>query len=171
MVTEDDAVKIAEKYVQSLALESGISLKLFRDALEAHDFGWVFFYGSSDPENPVSGNGPIIVDRSNGSIFTTGTAYPLSTYLDNLRNMGDPNSLPGRTAILKRLTDDSRRIDVVLLIRDLGRLSLADAKRYLENCIDGLQPTIDFDSPETATQFVDQSAGLGLIAIRETGMR
>lgn len=85
MVTEDDAAKIAETYVQSFALESGLSLKLFRDSVQTHDFGWVLFYGSSDPEDPGAGNGPIIVDRRNGSVFITGTAPSIETVSPNAR--------------------------------------------------------------------------------------
>jgi hypothetical protein len=56
------------------------------------DFGWVFFYTSKlfhetgDYRYALAGNAPMIVDRSEGSIQPTGTAYPISHYLAEYRH-------------------------------------------------------------------------------------
>lgn len=58
---------------------------------EEHDFGWVFFYKQEVPAQDdglsvrVGGNTPFIVDRTDGSMHSTGVARPLTHYLDEYR--------------------------------------------------------------------------------------
>ena len=47
------------------------------------DFGWVFHYGPEYKSLTLAGNAPFIVDRKDGSIHVTGTAYPTDVYLEN----------------------------------------------------------------------------------------
>jgi hypothetical protein len=58
-----------------------------RDTIE-RDFGWVFFYGLSDSSIKVAGNSPFIVDRKEGAIHVTGTAFPLERYLESYDRVG-----------------------------------------------------------------------------------
>lgn len=50
-------------------------------------FGWVFCYQSErwlqtrDPKHALDGNGPLIVDRADGSVHGTGTAQTIDHYI------------------------------------------------------------------------------------------
>lgn len=65
--------------------------KLVVVQVDEHDFGWVYFYdGSRHVETgefryALAGNAPLIVDRSDGQLYTTGTAHPIEHYLDEYR--------------------------------------------------------------------------------------
>lgn len=44
-------------------------------------YGWVFFYVSSDLNDHLGGNAPIIIDRCDCEIRVTGTARPVDYYI------------------------------------------------------------------------------------------
>lgn len=51
------------------------------------EYGWVFFYQTTDcieiagVKVGLGGNAPIIVDKRDGSVHVTGTAYPHEKYI------------------------------------------------------------------------------------------
>ena len=55
------------------------------------DFGWVFFYNTKqfletgDVQWSLGGNAPLIVDRHEGKLHVTGTAYPVEHYIEEFR--------------------------------------------------------------------------------------
>ena len=59
---------------------------------EEYDFGWVFCYNTKEfveagnSSAALAGNAPLIVDRIDGQIYVTGTAYPLDHYIGEYRN-------------------------------------------------------------------------------------
>ena len=61
------------------------------------DFGWVFFYQSSeylkteDFSKSLVGNAPIIVSNSDGTLHETGTAESIELYIENFKRCGDPH--------------------------------------------------------------------------------
>lgn len=59
--------------------------------VDEHDIGWVYFYDGSlhvqtgDVLHAIAGNAPLIVDRSDGKLYITGTAHPIEFYLQEFR--------------------------------------------------------------------------------------
>src|SRR6202171_5442672 len=98
-----DAAKIAEEYVAQIGSGNGPQLILIpRETLE-RNFGWVFFYGSSDPSIILAGNAPLIVDRNDESVHVTGTAYSVERYLESYARLGRtyPFAVPEDLVILE----------------------------------------------------------------------
>ena len=91
MITRKDAIDIASAYVQKKARESKYNLMLLLENTIEFELGWVFFYQSKEFADTRSflemlgGNAPIIVNKKNGSITETGTAYPTEKYIDDYR--------------------------------------------------------------------------------------
>ncbi|MBN9694108.1 MAG: hypothetical protein J0M24_28035 [Verrucomicrobia bacterium] len=56
-----------------------------------YEFGWVFSYNTEqyvatgDRSYALAGNAPIIVDRADGQLYGTGTAYPLDHFIAEYR--------------------------------------------------------------------------------------
>jgi len=56
--------------------------------------GWLFFYESNafldggDFRDALAGNAPLVVLKRDGSVHSTGTAYPVEHYLDMLKKGG-----------------------------------------------------------------------------------
>ena len=65
--------------------------KLVVVRVDEHDFGWVYFYDGSthvatrNITDEVAGNAPLIVDKSDGKLYITGTAMPIEHYLSEFR--------------------------------------------------------------------------------------
>jgi hypothetical protein len=98
MISVGEATSLARKYVQDLARECGVPLNLLEGETIERDFGWCFFFdaqplpGSRETETLLAGNAPVIIDRRDGSLHETGTAYPVEHYLDNYERTGTPHS-------------------------------------------------------------------------------
>lgn len=71
--------------------DNPLELLLLDEHTIEEDFGWVFFYTSKlyyetgDFRYALAGNAPMIVDRRDGSIHITGTAYPTSYFIEEYR--------------------------------------------------------------------------------------
>lgn len=97
MISVNEATKAAENYVQDMERVCGTPLRLLREQTIERGFGWAFFYdaasplASGDADAMLVGNAPIIVDRRDGSLHETGTAYPIEQYLDNYERTGTPH--------------------------------------------------------------------------------
>ena len=73
-------------------------LVILEDATIETDWGWIFFYQSSEYLNSgvfgdqVAGNAPYIVDRLTGSATATGTAFPIEHYIEEYEKQREPDA-------------------------------------------------------------------------------
>jgi hypothetical protein len=73
--------KLAETWVQ-ITTDGSCEISQVEDK----PYGWVFYFNSkdydpNDTSTHMAGNAPIIIDRIDGEIRVTGTAYPTEHYL------------------------------------------------------------------------------------------
>lgn len=86
MVTFDNAIKIARNY---LAIDDDPTTFIMDDKTIEFECGWFFFYQTTNLVEiagimvGLGGNAPIIVDRRDGSVHVTGTAYPHEKYIQD----------------------------------------------------------------------------------------
>jgi hypothetical protein len=103
MITREQADQIAatwlgEHEIATIDFESPLPRhderhiqKLVVVRVDEHDFGWVYFYDGSlhvqtgNVLDAIAGNAPLIVDRSDGKLYITGTAQPVEFYLQEFR--------------------------------------------------------------------------------------
>jgi hypothetical protein len=103
MITRQEADRIAAVWldtheVAAIDFESALPLhdehrvqKLVVVRVDEYDFGWVYFYDGAihvetgDLRDAVTGNAPLIVDRTDGKLYITGTARPIDYYLQEFR--------------------------------------------------------------------------------------
>ena len=87
MITKEEATEIAANYVKGLSTRYEIAL--LHNETKEFDLGWVFFYQSQkfivsgDYKDMIAGNAPLIVNKYDGNISITGTAYPIEKYIDD----------------------------------------------------------------------------------------
>ena len=67
-----------------------LHLVIVDELTQTHDFGWVFFYDTQehidgDTSAALGGNAPLIVDKTDGLIYSTGTARSVEYYVDEYR--------------------------------------------------------------------------------------
>jgi hypothetical protein len=83
MITQSEAQSLAEAYLQSQGIAN---VAILPTSTNEKAFGWVFFYQSrehletADASFALAGNAPLIVNRHDGSVSPTGTAFPLARY-------------------------------------------------------------------------------------------
>lgn len=88
MISFEEAITIAERYLNKEAERSRNNLQLMKDKTMTFELGWVFFYQSKEfiemgnIYDMLGGNSPFIVNRNDASIHVTGTAHPIQKYLE-----------------------------------------------------------------------------------------
>ncbi len=118
-------------------------------------FGWVFFYGPTDSSVALAGNAPFIVDRKNGSIHVTGTAYPVERYLERYAAVGRTFPL-AKPEYIVRLTGWKQwllKISLTQAIRGGSGRSLAEAKSLTDELLAGKTITLTFTNGTDADRF------------------
>jgi hypothetical protein len=84
MITQEEARAIVEKHLRGVSYYEKCPPSIFMQI--EYDFGWVFTYQCWELRDRtlmpmLGGNAPFIVDRSDGSMRATGTAYPVEHYV------------------------------------------------------------------------------------------
>jgi len=110
MITRQEADRIAAAWlddheVAAIDFESPLPRhdeqrvqKLVVVRVDEHEFGWVYFYDGSihvatgSVSDAVAGNAPLIVDRTDGKLYITGTALPIEHYLQEFRRGNRTNA-------------------------------------------------------------------------------
>jgi hypothetical protein len=99
MLKKQDARAVALGKVSALteALSPDDEIVILDDATIEREWGWVFFYTSKrwqetkDIRYALAGNAPIIINKSTGKLFETGTAYPVEHYIQAYERTGSPH--------------------------------------------------------------------------------
>ncbi|MHB8501933.1 MAG: YrhB domain-containing protein [Candidatus Acidiferrales bacterium] len=79
-ITQSRALEIARKAIEDL--KASQPLVILDNKTQSKDFGWVFFYTSKkflethDKKYLVPGNGPLVIDRSDGSPHFLSSSLP-----------------------------------------------------------------------------------------------
>jgi hypothetical protein len=167
------ATGIAEEYLSQLKTHDGRRMTLFREQTIERDFGWTFFYGPSDPSIIVAGNAPLIVDRKDGSVHVTGTAYPTEQYLESYARVGRtyPFAVPEHVVILDGWKPGMLKISLTKLIRSVTATGLAEAKHCTDEVLAGKPVTLTFAAAAEADEFCADAQQLGAVTKRETRFR
>src|SRR5688572_2804642 len=110
MITREEADRITAAWldtheVAAVDFESALPLhdehlvqRLVIVRVDEYDFGWVYFYDGSihvetgDVRDAVTGNAPLIVDRTDRKLYITGTARPIEHYLQEFRRGARTNA-------------------------------------------------------------------------------
>jgi hypothetical protein len=92
MIDRTQAMQIMSNWLTETGVRANFELSLLDNKTLEVDFGWVFFYTSKlfrdtgDFHHAVTGNAPVIVDRTIGSLHITGAARPIEHYIEDFRN-------------------------------------------------------------------------------------
>ena len=160
------ATTLAEGYLGQLCTESGYSLVLISSATMEREFGWVFFYRDSDPSQLLAGNAPFIVDRTDGSIHVTGTAYPIEQYLESYAQVGRtyPFAIPEYLVIVEKVEPGFSKLEFAKLIHTATRIPISDAKHCADQIFDGRRVVLTFHTAKEAQEFCATAQRAGALA-------
>ncbi len=163
MITVDAAREIAKRHVQSL----GEDLILFEKPITFGDYGWVFSYQSkaftetNDINEALAGNAPLLIDSDQGRIFTLGTAYEVSKYINIYQRFGDPHAEPSSSVELCGWREGANKVMATKEIKEHVQLGLKDAKGAVEACLEGQKPIVQCADPESAEMLAHKLSVVG----------
>lgn len=89
MITYEDALLKANGYLN----EMDLNVCLLTEHTIEFEYGWVFFYQSAeylrtgDYSEILLGNAPFIINKYDGSLYVTGTAYSEEVYIEEYIQM------------------------------------------------------------------------------------
>jgi hypothetical protein len=167
------AAQIARQYVSQLEAEAGVPMSICsKDTIQC-DFGWVFFYAPKDSQELVAGNAPIIVDREDGAVHLTGTAYPIEHYLESYARVRRPYpfAVEEHVVVLYGWKPGLLKISMVKAIRAATGQGLAEAKACVDEVVGGRSVSLSCSSASAADDFRTKVQVLGVLARRETRYR
>jgi len=84
MITKQEAKKLATEYLRKRGWNDFV---IGDDSVTEEDFGWIFHYQSAEflrtgnIYESFLGNAPVLVDRENGAIQSTGTALGIDFFV------------------------------------------------------------------------------------------
>ncbi len=163
MITVDAAREIAERHIKTL----GENLTLFEKPITFGDYGWVFSYQSTafietnDILDALAGNAPILVDSDQGQVFTLGTAYEVSRYVQMYQRFGDPHAEPGSALELHGWKAGANKVMATTQIKAHTELGLKDAKGVVDACLDGNKPIVRCVDPKSAEILAHKLSAVG----------
>jgi|GEM_PF-2437640 len=126
------------------------------DTTEDRDSCYVFYWTLESALNggsPLAGNGPYIVDRHSGRVFSTGTALPITDFITAFEKFGTPAAALGQTSCVVTITgwrEGAQKISATKRLRSTGRFTLGPAKHAVDSVLDGESVTIAGLDPKCA---------------------
>jgi hypothetical protein len=87
-----EARRLAQDQLTAIASSSHMALALLDEHTIEVDFGWIFFWTSTKYRETgefryaVAGNGPLIVDRRDGSVHEASTARTIEETIESYRS-------------------------------------------------------------------------------------
>ena len=128
MINFEQAKAIVRGYLDKLDISTGEPSAIVDKATIVRPDGWVFFYNSKayletgDVRDMFAGNAPVIVSKDEGTLYETGTAYPIEHYIEKyekqVRNRKYPRTGPDREEVeswieisLEEIAKEQKNID------------------------------------------------------------
>ena len=90
-MNSEEARGLISAWLARTSAKTDIALELVEEETIEAEFGWVYFYDAKrsketeDSTQYLAGNAPVIVDRATGSLHVTGTARPITEYIEEFR--------------------------------------------------------------------------------------
>ncbi len=161
------ATKIAEEYIAGLSHDE-LELRLFWEQTIEREFGWVFFYGPCNPSVLLTGNAPFIVDRRDGSVHVTGTAYPIEEYLQGYARVARtyPFAVPEYVVVLNGWKPGMLKVSLTKAIRKATGMDLPSAKQCTDDVIARKPVALTFSTAVEADEFRSEAEKFGAVVER-----
>lgn len=105
---------------------------------------------SKDDSLQLVGHGAVLVDRSSGNIYETGSTYSIEYYANAYEKGGDPFSEPNERVEITEWKEGAIAVKAIKSIRQLAMYGLKDAKEAVDSVLSGKPYTIKCENVESA---------------------
>lgn len=128
---------------------------------------FAFYYQSKkyieqrNDDDMYIGQGPIIICKTSGNIFKTGSAYSIEHYVHVFENCGDPLAEPTVAISIIGCNEGANAVKAIKYIKSSCSIGLYEAKSKIDQVLDGNIINIYLPSIELAKQAKDELVSFG----------
>jgi ribosomal protein L7/L12 len=162
----DDARRRVEKEV--LSSKPDCALKEGNTREYPHCFVFIYqskkYIETGDFHSMLVGHGPVLVARNDGSVFETGSAFPVEHYVEALKACGDPYGEPTENVKITGSREGANKVDATKLIKSKSGLGLAQAKSVIDSALDNKESVFSVCTVKDAEETVVTLNKIGFIS-------
>ncbi len=155
----------AQKLVEDQVLSKLDNCSIMCDETIEYGFGWVFFYQtdsyiqSKDFRDMTVGHGPVIVDKTTGKLFETGSAHLTEQYVETFVACGDPFAEPTNRLEVSGWKEGANKVATTKYIKEVSGLGLKESKNIVDTALSNEPITFSVSSPAQAKEAVGVICG------------
>jgi len=110
------------------------------------------------------GHGPVLIEKSTGRVFETGSALSEEHYVEAFEVCGDPNSELSNKIVITGWLEGANKVLATKCLKESLGIGLAAAKKYTDSVLAGSSETIECKNSTTALEIKNNLAKHGFIA-------
>jgi ribosomal protein L7/L12 len=164
----DEARRRVEKEV--LSSKSDCALVEANTLEYPHCFVFIYqskkYIETGDFHSMLVGHGPVLVARSDGSVFETGSAFPVEHYVETLKACGDPYGELTENVKISGWRKGANKVEATKLIRSKSDLGLARAKAVIDDVLDNKESVFSVGTVKDAEETVMALNKLGFNSVQ-----
>ncbi len=122
------------------------------------------YIDSGNADNMLIGLGPVLVAKTTGEVYETGSAYPTEYYVVAFEACGDPFGEPTDAIAL---VGSSKNVEKASAIKYLNRITgqgTASAKAQIESVIDGEEVVVSVANEKSVPAVIKEFGARGIIS-------
>ena len=159
--------RTAEELVEKFVISNQRDCALVREGTEEFENCFAVRYQSkkfletNDPMDQLFGHGAVLVEKSSGEIWETGSAHPVEHYVEALLACGSPFAEKAPTINIDGHRADADRKAALECVRRSCDIQFAAAKTLIDSAFNGNRVTITCPTAEIAGQVTLELAECG----------
>ena len=144
----------ATELVEKEVMAEKPDCSLLTDSTEEFSSCFVFYFQSTkytesgDLGDMYVGQGPVIVCKTTGRIFETGSAHSTQHYVNAFQSCGDPFGEPTSKILIYEGLEAASSADAAICIKKMTELGLGDAKSKMESVLKNENVVVELNSLE-----------------------
>ena len=112
------------------------------------------FIESKNNGTQLVGQGAVLVDKSSGDVFESGSAYSTEHYVKAFEIAGDPFAEPSNRLEIIEWENGASSVKAIKAIRNTTQCGLKEAKDIVDSVLGGISQVVECESSEAAHQLV-----------------
>ena len=139
---------------------------------KTEDFGELYavyfvndeYYKSQKFEDMMVGAGPMMVEKSTGEIFETGSAQSGADYAKSYNECGSVYGKPSEKILISKLSNTENSKTIIIKIKSILNIKTQESKRMVESLIKNEAVEIVCNTAEEAETSVNNLQTIGVLA-------
>ncbi len=122
------------------------------------------YIDSGDSTDMLIGLGPVLVAKTTGEVYETGSAYPTEHYVAAFEACGDPFGEPTAAIALVGLSKNVEKASAIKHLNGITGLGTGSAKAQIESVIGGEEVVISLTDEESVAAVIKAFSAMGILS-------